>query len=56
MFGMIGLELISGSSFLEVLRNLVLEYVPDGERVLMRNCFWLLALRWGFPSAFSAMP
>ena len=34
MFGMIGLELISGSSFLEVLRNLVLEYVPDGERVL----------------------
>ena len=34
MFGMIGLEGISGSSFLEVLRNLVLEYVPDGERVL----------------------
>ena len=34
MFGMIGLEEISGSSFWEVLRNLVLEYVPDGERVL----------------------
>ncbi|MDE7326873.1 MAG: zinc ribbon domain-containing protein [Lachnospiraceae bacterium] len=34
MFGMISLEEISGSSFLEILKNLVLQYVPDGETIL----------------------
>ena len=57
MFGVISLEEISGGSFFEVLRNLILKCVPDGEKLLesldhSMGLFLLLGLVLGIFQCF----
>ncbi len=57
MFGVVSLEEISGSSFFEVLQNLILNYIPDGANLLetleqSMGLFLLVGLVFGIFQCF----
>lgn len=57
MFGVVSLEEISGSSFFEVLQNLILKYIPDGASLLetldqSMGLFLLVGLVFGIFQCF----